>query len=205
MQRRETEHGTVEIPISHVTVDDPHCVPDGFLPTRDHKNARRLSRSRVARRASATSQRNRDHDGVVQISFCMIITVLEGAMNEDMETHTMSTVAMMTMTTRATVRTAVMMSTAQLNSGTHARNLSEKNDDDVFDYEDEEVHALTLEESGALGAVSKSNRTLAQAHQPVKDARSARKPTPRRPRHRLQRQHVERKCFLCRARLSRSD
>ena len=41
--------------------------------------------------------------------------------------------------------------------------------DDVLDDDDEEVHASILEESGALAAVSQSNRTLAKARQAVTD------------------------------------
>ena len=119
------------------------CVVGCFSETQgwDHRNAQRFCRPRVDRRASATSQRNSDHHGAMQIWPCMIVTVLGQAMNEDTEPHIMSTVAMMTVTTRGshktnlesptTVRTAVTTSTTQLNSGINFGNSFGHNDDDV--------------------------------------------------------------------------
>ena len=65
----------------------------------------------------------------------MIVTVLGKGTNGDMETHTMATAAMMTVTrcgsrkthdSRMVLRTAMKMSTAQMNSGTSSRTASAK-------------------------------------------------------------------------------
>ena len=81
----------------------------------------------------------------------MIVYVLGKAMNEDMESHIMSSALTMMVTTLGSknilegltmVREAVTVSTTQLNRATNSRNFR-LNDDDVFDDDDEEVNERT--------------------------------------------------------------
>ena len=77
------------------------------------------------------------------------------------------------------VRTAVTMSYYTAEQWDQLEEPLGQNDDDVFDDDDEEVHALNLEELGALLAASQLNSRLAQGRETVKHAEAAWKPMPK--------------------------